>query len=887
MMVDADKTWALIVGVDVYQGADIVPLSSPVSDAVAFIKLLQRLGIPDTQIMLHAAPGPKGTQALSTVPTITPKDATKAKIEESANALNAVTGKRLVIYLSGHGLYIPDKGRIFLPEDFNIFSRNIGIDEYIKFFLSCNFSEQYLFLDGCQNYPLPINMRVPITPQGLGGHDPIPLPSNRLSSLLAAKQSQLAVEDVASGRSVMTKYLLEVLDPTQNAFQEALEFDFLTGVRHINLEAVAKFVIRKVQNEVSSQTPVFKENEGDGAVPDRVYFCELQPGTFPGNTKLSLQIDPQQAVPSVGRLQVTLLQPPVYPNVTLTQATPGISAVQQLYVPKDLDIRAECLLSSQNIWALTYDRFDKRFNTDKDTLVFQCHSSTAAFPPPRNSVQAVTIDRQGRSVDIFYEREYREMASQVGLVVTPEYNSELEPGIIFRHHETGPELAFSDDVAPRARELIILWAEAAKLVASELNVVTGPIEIEIRPKVTKGNFVSQLEFILPQGGANVLAGFLDEVQVVHLRPIGSIIDRKEQSYSLKQLEQERIQELQVGLWRISIELPWGSWEKVVSIESTDIEKIELPKVIGQPPLRVLLFDKVTEPQPFSSIVTILASQETFRPFAIMSGFSSTPAVGGGTAYEEKPGIFIGQLRGLSESIEANTHWLPEYPGNEVASIVFGKQAIQFPVPYISREVPGRLIKSGGLNPRFFYYPIAVSLEKKGVRVEPLVTSNLPEWDLIASVARLDVLTENDIRDLLYEKWNDPLVGLAGAYALQATLGDPKFRNISQNFAREGEHPLITVTNNLRRANLDCVDIDILTATVLGVREVNLGKWSRGQHIPYFRWGVELAINLLDKAEFHLSDETKEWHTRLQEIRARQASTSAWTVWFDTSFIGAE
>ena len=53
LMRGADQTWALVVGIDAYDHVKDLTVSR---DAVDVVTWLRRLGVPDDQIMLHAAP---------------------------------------------------------------------------------------------------------------------------------------------------------------------------------------------------------------------------------------------------------------------------------------------------------------------------------------------------------------------------------------------------------------------------------------------------------------------------------------------------------------------------------------------------------------------------------------------------------------------------------------------------------------------------------------------------------------------------------------------------------------------------------------------------------------------------------------------------------------
>src|SRR4029077_18709199 len=104
------------------------------------------LGVPDAQIFLHAAPSPTTKPAVDAlgIPAV---DAADDRIWASINKLSKVAdGTRLFIFLSGHGLYDPKDGRLFLTQDYGVngnLGKNLGLATYIELFLSFAFREQY------------------------------------------------------------------------------------------------------------------------------------------------------------------------------------------------------------------------------------------------------------------------------------------------------------------------------------------------------------------------------------------------------------------------------------------------------------------------------------------------------------------------------------------------------------------------------------------------------------------------------------------------------------------------------------------------------------------------------------------------------------------------
>jgi hypothetical protein len=152
------------------------------------------------------------------------------------------------------------------------------------------------------------------------------------------------------------------------------------------------------------------------------------------------------------------------------------------------------------------------------------------------------------------------------------------------------------------------------------------------------------------------------------------------------------------------------------------------------------------------------------------------------------------------------------------------------------------------------------------RVEPLVHFAQPLWDLLVSTGRLDALTPEQAHELSYGKWEDPILGLAAAYALQST------------------YPTIlpVVLQNLRRLGMTYPDIVILEATSglaglndAGAREEALRGLAAASVVPVLRWGVPLARLLLAR---HPIEVFANWDSFLAGIERQLSAHSIWTVW---------
>ena len=126
-----------------------------------------------------------------------------------------------------------------------------------------------------------------------------------------------------------------------------------------------------------------------------------------------------------------------------------------------------------------------------------------------------------------------------------------------------------------------------------------------------------------------------------------------------------------------------------------------------------------------------------------------------------------------------------------------------------------------------------------------------------------------IRDRLsYGKWEDPILGLASAYALQ------------------DRHPdtLPTIIGNLRRLGVTHPDLVVLEASngIGGLddsqsREAALHVLAAASAVPVLRWGVPMARLLVAR---HRSPQLREWDRFLARVEVGLSPTSIWTAWSD-------
>jgi hypothetical protein len=150
-MKDAAATWALIIGIDSYD--NFKGLTGAARDAAAAVTWLRHLGVPDAQILLHAAPCDAAKPELDAL-GLTCHGCTEPEIWASFVTLMNNRGSKLYVFLSGHGFCEPGGDRVFLTrEASDKVTKNLGIDWYAKFLRGQDYTTQYLVMDGCLNVP--------------------------------------------------------------------------------------------------------------------------------------------------------------------------------------------------------------------------------------------------------------------------------------------------------------------------------------------------------------------------------------------------------------------------------------------------------------------------------------------------------------------------------------------------------------------------------------------------------------------------------------------------------------------------------------------------------------------------------------------------------------
>lgn len=148
--------------------------------------------------------------------------------------------------------------------------------------------------------------------------------------------------------------------------------------------------------------------------------------------------------------------------------------------------------------------------------------------------------------------------------------------------------------------------------------------------------------------------------------------------------------------------------------------------------------------------------------------------------------------------------------------------------------------------------------------EPLSSVDAPHWDRLISLGLLQEITPAEAVKITNEKWVDPLLGLAGAYAC---------------LAQQMDDYVNTVLKNLDQIDPALPDVAILFAALdrrSGVKSdavhSRLEKILGDGSVPLFGWGV--AIGALAASYYGVNELAEKY----QKISQTLVEESIWTLW---------
>jgi caspase domain-containing protein len=832
----ASDTWALVVGVDAYHDPNVPNLTGAVADAVAVAEWLRNLGVPKRQILLHAAPTDRSAPLLSGWRR---RRATGDAIDESIVLLSNHPGaERLIVYLAGHGIFEPTAGRLFLLPPFTPETpTNLGIDKHIQRFLSMRFRRQFLFMDGCQNRPYSQAVRQRIEGVMYGGATGFtPQPGNVLVTAFAAAQGELAYE--VGGHGAFTRRLLEGLS-LAHPWPDAVVLDFQTGTRGLDLrELITGYVAKQVKADVAPnrQTVLFAVQPGESG--DRSLFFSFTSDQRPGEVNVTVQ--PAHAARDVARLRIAVRDHPLWAFADPMPPREDVGVPLAIRMPCGVAADAYCVLKDDAPWEGTLahsfevgDSQDLVFTLDPPT---ELSDTTVEIRPvtPRGALAS----RRFLSHRIADLPGFDDPSGQA-----------LAAGLWFEETDTGHRFRLTE--APESLgpgiEYATEWADAM------LSATDAEIGIETIVRTDHSRLRPEVHVVPPPEGVTRLAGPLVDRRLLWIgppeqAPTWPLFDPESGerptagSQALSELPPDgRWFEVEPGTSLVRLDLPWGSWSTVVQSRPGQSVTVELPSSVGDPPLRVRLADQLARRG-----TLLLGASDRPGPLLLSTGLSGP----------ERPE--------LADVRPASARWA----------------ASASRVGWFKR--PGSI---GIATAGDFSFPLlhgrTLALEQIGEEliVEPLSAVDSPAWDVLLVGGHLDGLSPATTVELTSAKWRDPLLGLAGAYAVYALptgpMVDRYLATVTRNLARLGG-----AEPRLRVPDITLLKVALMTRRGRSIPDHDLSaleRWANQGALPVLRWGVPLAITLAEPYA-HRNPSIARWVEQLREIETNLSAASVWTVW---------
>lgn len=803
----AGRTWAVVVGIDTY---DHVPhLTGAARDACDAVAWLRELGVPDPQILLHAAPSDANRPIVDAL-GLAPAGCTQPEIWKSFRALIDETGggERLFVFLFGHGFFEPGGHRVFLTREFDQTEKmNLGIEWYARVLRGLPYKRQFIFVDGCLNYAYSQSQRQELKPGEHQAYTPNP-PIADVTQwyVYSASQGQVALEH--EGRGVFTRSLFEAFD-LDHPHPGCTDVDDEEGVFLLDLNRAVHDVVRPVVTEAAARSGRTQEpgmalfSAGSSARVVPVAEVSSRPPA-----RLQIVVRPAAALSDVASVRVWSDETSWQGRAPVPPATVVESPVRHV-LPSGLSVTALCAVKQGKAWVQPGPQMVVA-DADRE-IVFDLERPGRA---DARSVAVNTVDSKGlvapEMTHAAYDAIDLYLADDVGAGVL-----EVE------RHETGPVLISTTADTRRLHQ-------RALGVARIVNGQTGP---EVGVRVEHGDRPSGAAIVdarISAAHAAHLAGLLQEEPVV---TIG------DQILSPRDLAEFGAFQVDAGPTRVEVSLPWGTWSELIHLDPGEAHRIELPKTIGRPPLRVQLL---------SSLGTRIGYD---GPPRSVCSVSKTPLTG---VMVDAEGMPLSEIRPLTG--EPPSAWdVPlsaprgsRRDGREwrvFASVGTGRKAFRFPLNELG--------------------PVALRRRPWGW-AEALSAHASRQWDELVATGMLERISADDAEVLTDEKWGHPLLGLAGAYAC---------------FAHRQDEYLDRVLENLRWLEPELPDLDVLRAAVderSGRRSAEVRDALReldvSGGVPVFRWGIGLGV--VGAHHYGLGN----LEARLTAIERTLVATSTWTLW---------
>lgn len=571
MTIDAD---ALIVGVDKYDSGLIRTLDGCVNDARRAARLLIEIGMDPKRITIHTS-----ETDLDTFPNgVIVRPATDRAIRASFKALSRRGGDQLFLFFSGHGKSVPGFGPIFLCQDYYVDEsprENLAIKQYVDWFLSWNYRDQFLFYDACQDQTTSVGRISPVEPSGPDAA-PGSYAINQSAALTACYPcSEGETTWAGDGHGVLVRNVLAAMAPAawtdldpDAPEQDAIDYNWTTGERVVDLARLFRNIIsQRIRNAANSvgkyQTPFCQP-----------YGRALRDGCSPllklptlKSTDVNVAVAPNFAFSDMRSITLRSQVLPTPCFLPLKEMPLELPA--QLKFPMDDTISARCILRSGSTWQPVNIPVVTKLGLPSVDVIFKCQQIPPTPAPPNDGSGEINVVVQG------------------GASIPPTILAEVEQsknaapdGITLEANEHGAAIACDPtDVAAvqRANDIATAWLKETRRYnrISPGRVLLSPIghARDIKPNVF---------FHFGGTSAEDIAGYISEDDCVWIEVLAD--DLPTCRLSLRELKKHPHEFLEPGQFRVSIDLPWGRWTQRFRTSDV-IEIVELPTTVGLEPLR--------------------------------------------------------------------------------------------------------------------------------------------------------------------------------------------------------------------------------------------------------------------------------------------------------------
>jgi hypothetical protein len=882
-MNEAKTTWALVVGIDQYDDPSLRPLKAAVADAVAAVGWLRKLGVADDRIFLHASPSADSQAAVDALAK-TYKPADETSIWRSVTALRHVKdGTRLFVFLSGHGLFDPETKRLFLTQEAGpqMGYTNLGMDKYIELFRSMSFKRQFLFLDGCQNYPYSDKARPTIEAamkSGVKGYTA--KPCNTLIACYAAGQDERAVDQI-DGHGAMSRYLFEAID-LDNPWSLALDLDFLTGARTLNLRRLIEaYVGPAVAEAAKSQKPPIQQNPAiEVSGPETEASRSMVRLDDLATALLELVVEPVGAETDIQRVSITIEQddrgePLAWKRWLPPPRTAAITFPVPSRIPVGLEVEARCRLRPGASWK---GEAISRVTVDQDrTVPFRMSPEARPPAPQQGPLRSVPLEPSPvlpeSASSVFHVRTYgldgetAYNAIDYGELAGGSLGEEMAGrGVEIVHHEHGPDIVIRSRAFGDATRIAEAYTrEIQRITPAKIGVsLSVPAMLtEVEPP--------NLRLVLPPGGAAALAGLIAGEEMVRIGSLEETSDSRDSEDEPEQegrtvspltLETEGRFRVEPGPTWVRIALPWGSWTKLIQVPVAGEARVELPATIGIPPLRVALHSEAERRE-----TLVLGVDGSAPAGCVLRGL-----------YDPGPGI------PLVKADRGKAKWALQ-PERELKGALLGCGLVTLKAKDGTR-ISFPLLEARG---------VALDRTGGGLRAEPLAEIPLPVWDKLVASGRLESVSPEETGELIADRKSEWLLVVAAAYTVHASpakFQKPFFQRVLRN--------LKDLAASREKKGRSAADLDLLRIALaarshhfrgsealvqpergwfLSLEATgSLRRWAEAGSVPVFRWGVPLALHLLAWARDE--EPFASWREALAGIAPRLSPLSVWTAWTD-------